>query len=388
MYPPVPFCLIWAFELFLIWVVRDFFYPMLPETLGIFLLGALAFSLGSWIAIYFPGSERLSKRLPSPSSDRIISYLVYMVILGCPFFCRWIFGIVAENGGGGSFLLTVVTSVNEQLGHSRMLTVFGTLNMVALAVALIAFYERERHPKRAFVAVTASLGMGMLMGQKDGGLSLVAGLVCLDWIRVRRLNWKLLVAMFLVFAAVVATIELYVHIGTDSREGQLMPVIRNFALYASGGLVAFDRVVRQPNVVPGINPVYVTYLRIIRRLGSHVEVPDRGEFVSIGPDIVDNVFTIYWSYLFLGYSGSLVCVGLLAFLTTVVYKKAIHGGQICAILFATLFRGVAFSGFNDSFFQVYFLLVVFFTAWLVYGLPGLWAKPTRPVLQSGLVVSQ
>ena len=383
-YPPVAFCAIWAFDLFLAWVVGDFFYPMLAKTLGIFLCGGLVFSLGCWAAILMPELNPPAKPAFHLSSDRIITLFFFIVVIGAPFFCRWIFGLVSANGGTGAFLLLARMSIIEEMGKNLTFTVFGTLSEIALIVALMAFYERAHHPKRAVLAITMSLGMGILLGQKVGPLSLVVGMICIEWIRTRRINWKFLVVLLLIFVTATGTIELYVHVGGDSLQEKVVPVFQNFVLYASGGMIGFDRVVRDPNIVPGINPFYVIYQRILRRLGMYEQIPEVAEFVAIGPhSLVENVYTMYWEYLFLGYLGAILFTGLIGFLLTLIFKRAMQGGKICIFLYAFLFRGVVFAPFTDYFLNLYFLFKVLILVWFVYSFPVRWAQFTTLIGRTG-----
>jgi len=269
-------------------------------------------------------------------------------------------------------------SVVEEMGKSVAFIIFGTLIDLSFIIALVAFYEREGHPKRALLAITLSLGMGILLGQKVGPLSLVVGLICIDWIKTRRINWKFVTVMLVIFVAATVTIEFYVHLGGDSLQDKMVPIFQNFVLYASGGIVGFDRVVREPNIVPGINPIYVTYLRILRRLGGHVEIPEVADFISIGPhSLTNNVYTMYWEYLFLGYFGAILFTGLIGLLLTLIYKRALQGGRFCILLYAVLFRGVVFSPFTDYFLMAYFFLKVLVVSWLIYALPERWGEFKR-----------
>src|SRR6266403_2853395 len=178
LYPPVVFCAMWAFDLFLVWAAKDFFYPMLPETLFIFLSGAFVFSVGCWVVILLPELKFPAKPALRESSNQIITLLVLIVAAGTPFFYRWLSGLVAASGGTGAFLLLARMSVVEEMGKSVAFIIFGTLIDLSFIIALVAFYEREGHPKRALLAITLSLGMGILLGQKVGPLSLVVGLIC------------------------------------------------------------------------------------------------------------------------------------------------------------------------------------------------------------------
>ncbi|HKE33453.1 MAG TPA: O-antigen polymerase [Candidatus Angelobacter sp.] len=372
LYPPVVFSAIFAFDLFLVWVAGDLFYAMLPQTLVVLVYGAFAFSLGAWLAMLQPTGRAPGTQVLPKSSDRMITILVAVVVASFPAYVYWIYQLVSARRGPAalSFLLLARMSMVELMGKSLAFTVFGTLSEIALIVALIAFYEREGHSKRALLAIAVSIAMGLLMGQKSGPLSLIVGLLCIDWIKTRRVRWKVLIAMALIFAALTATIEFYVHLGGDSLQEKAVPIVQNFAIYASGGIVAFDRLARQPNVAPPVNDFYPYYLRIVRKLGGHVEVPEVADFISIGPHgTAVNVYTIYWSFLELGYFGAIACVGVIGLLLTLIYKRAIQNSSLWVLLFAVLFRGVVFAPFNNQFGLWYFLFFVVLVWWLVYALP-------------------
>src|SRR5579872_6372340 len=121
LYPPVVFCGIWAFDLFLVWVAGDYFYPMLPETLFIFICGAFVFSLGCWVAVLF------KERIPPPkpvlreASNRIITILVVLLALGAPLYYRWLSGVVSAGGGTAAFLALARVRTMELMGKSRAL---------------------------------------------------------------------------------------------------------------------------------------------------------------------------------------------------------------------------------------------------------------------------
>jgi oligosaccharide repeat unit polymerase len=374
LYPPVVFCSVWALGLLFLLIVGNLFFPMLPETLGIFLFGALAFSAGCWIATLRP--NRISVRNPDAEalSNRLITFLFLFVLVGSPFYFHWLYGLVVAGNEGAPFLQIIRLTVTEEIGVDASVTLYGTLGELAFITALMAFYTRDRHPKRAVAAVALSLAMGTALGQKDGPLSLIAGIVCVEWLRTRRVNWRMLGVMALIFIAITAGIEFYVHIGGDSPTEQVGAVAENFAVYLSGGLVGFDQVVRNPNAVPQINPFYAFYLRALRKLGNYEEVPEFAEYVTIGPGRTDNVYTMYWDYLFLGYVGAVLFTGVLGFVATSVYLRALRGSGLCVLVYAVLFRGVLFGTFTDYFLKLYFILKVIVVVWLVYSLPRLWTE--------------
>jgi oligosaccharide repeat unit polymerase len=185
--------------------------------------------------------------------------------------------------------------------------------------------------------------------------------------------------MFLIMVGVATMVEFYVHLGGESFSGNIGAIFRMFVLYGSGGLVGFDRVVRQPNIVPQFNPIYVTILRIIRRLGGQADIPEVADFVNIGPDgFQDNVYTMFWSYLDFGYIGMLLTVAVLGFIVALIYKRALAKSHMFVFLYATLLFSVVFSIFTEYFVSMsYYLLKVCLISWLVYRLPERWAQFRR-----------
>ena len=87
------------------------------------------------------------------------------------------------------------------------------------------------------------------------------------------------------FAVVFTVVEYTVH-QADSAEH----LADNAALYISGGIVAVDRVIGNPHLVPLANPVYDITMRVLKRLGWQTEVVSAHgyQFVDIGPNNLMN----------------------------------------------------------------------------------------------------
>jgi oligosaccharide repeat unit polymerase len=399
LFPGFVFSGMWTLDFLIIFLAGDLFYTIHSGTYFFFICGALAFSIGSWIGLLLPEPEPPAKPVFKDTSNRILNGLIVVVVIGVPFFVRWVYHLVATQGTTASFLLLARMGVIEagETGHDLAFTVFGTLVDLAGIVALVAFYERERHRMRALVALTIAMGMGVLIGQKIGPLSIIIALMWLDWLKRRRLHWKAVLLMLLVFVSVTVGIEFYVHIAGDPQQGKagpvLVPVLESIAGYASGGMVGFDRLLNEPNLVPPTNPLYDSYTRIVRRLGGYIEVPPQSRnFVTVGPHLFqNNVFTMYGQYLFLGYAGAIVLTGLIGFIVTLVYKRALQGGMIAIMVYALLLRGVMFGAFDEYFLSFYPLFKLCVVVWIVYGFPVRWAQFRSFVssaVQTGLVKGQ
>ena len=392
LYPPTVFCWVWAFDLFLAWCAGDYFYPMLPDTLFIFICGAVIFSLGSWTAGLLQNQLPTPKAVLHESSNRIITVLAVLATLSAPLYFRWLYSLVSAYGSTGSFLMLARMSTIESIG-SPAATFFGTLVELATITAMIAFREREGHTLRAVVAIIVSLAMGVVTGQKVGPLTLVVAIIGIDWMKTRRVRWKLVVLLVLIMVVAIAAIEFYVHLGGASLQEQALPIVHAFVAYASGGMVGLDRVVREPNAVPQIDPVKIWYLRIAKRLGYQVEIPEVAQFVAIGPNgVVDNVYTTYWAYLNWGYLNAALFVGGIGLFASLIYKRALQGSVISILVYSIVLRNLVFSPFTEYFISnIYFLLKVVIVAWFVYSFPLQWAQFKRligTVVQGQLVRSR
>jgi oligosaccharide repeat unit polymerase len=375
LYPALIFSAVWTLALALLAVSDGVFYPVLPETFVIFLCGVLAFSVGCWLAILPATSPPIRSAEFQASSNRIITVLLSIVLIIAPFYYHWISNLVGE-GDKSPFLLLARAATQEMMGKSAAFTFFGTISELSRIVAMMAFWEREKHPKRSVLAITVALVMCGLTGQKSGPLMLIISLICIDWIRTRRLRWKLLMVMAFIMIGIATIVEFYVHLGGESFSGNMGAIFRMFILYGSGGLVGFDRVVRQPNIIPQFNPIYVTILRVVRRLGGQADIPEVADFVNVGPNgFQDNVYTIFWAYLDFGYIGMLLTTVVIGFIVTLIYKRAIAKSHIFVFLYATLVFSIVFSIFTEYFVSmIYYLLKVCVVSWLVYRLPERWAQ--------------
>jgi len=378
LYPALVFSAVWVLALSLLAVSGDLFYPVRPQTLVIFLCGVLAFSIGCWFVILPATSPPVRSAEFQASSNRIITVLLSIVLVVAPFYYHWLANLAGE-GDNSPFLLLIRAATQEMMGKSAAFTFFGTVSELSRIVAMMAFWERDKHPRRSILAVIVALIMSGITGQKSGPLMLVVSLICIDWIRTRHLRWKLLLVMGSIMIGVATIVEFYVHLGGGSFSEKIGSVFRLFILYGSGGLVGFDRVVRQPNIIPQFNPIYVTILRVIRRLGGQAEIPEVADFVNIGPNgFQDNVYTMFWSYLDFGYVGMLITVAVLGFIVAWIYKKAISKSHIFVFLYSTLAFSVVFSIFTEYFISmVYYLIKICVVSWIVYRLPERWAQFRR-----------
>jgi len=378
--PAVVFCVVWASALLLAKEVGDFFYPFSPQTLFLFMCGAVAFSLGSWAAACFPAQTRRADPPLSKTSSRVLTLLVLVIAAATPLCYLWLREFT--SGEGPNYLSAVYTVLSVESNQlDKRVSIFLNLSSFSNIVAMIAFYERKQNSKRSVIAIVFSLALNILGGGRTGFTSLILALIGIDAIQNRRLRWKPLLAAFLAFFILSGVFVIYVQKGEARADASLqqnaVPILQMFVAYASGGLVAFDRVVREPGIVKHNWHINRFFLLTLNRFGAHSEVPElKADFVAIGPHLLQiNVYTFYFAYMDFGYFGMMLIVLVLGFIITLCYMKAISGSRIAVLMYGLFFGGVVLSIYFEPFFMpIISLLKPFVVFWLLFRFPAMWVK--------------
>jgi oligosaccharide repeat unit polymerase len=152
------------------------------------------------------------------------------------------------------------------------------------------------------------------------------------------------------------------------------PVTQGLVMYAAGGPVAFDQILRHPGIEARFFQVGAVYIPILNKLGAHIDEPnpDAGPgFLELGPHhLTTNIYSIYGEYLDLGYPGMMAMMVLLGAIVTGFYKRALRGNRISEIMYAWLFSGLMLSSFAELFFSdLYYVSKFCALLWLVYVFP-------------------
>jgi|GEM_PF-1590095 len=379
LYPPVVFCLVWAIDLSLIAASGDFFYPVSPKTLSILASGCLCFSVGSYIALALNVRKR-DERFDPPASNKIANWLVVLMLCSVPLVYRWVSSI-AQAFSGPNFFMSAYMAVNAAYEEGDQSIVMGNLITFAPTIGLICFYERDKHKKRALFALILALGITAMTGGRAAMVTIVLGVIALDWIRTYKFNLKLIVpAMGILFIGVCA-LAILVHKGDATEEAPISenvkPVLQGLITYAAGGIPAFSQVVEQPSIIPHNWQIYYPAARFLNHFGARFDVPSaHAEFVTIGPEnLQTNIYTLYFAYIDFGWAIAMLFLGLIGFIVARVYMCALAGGNIAAILYSYLFASMILSPFADFFFMgVNYIFKLLIIAWIVYALPRRWAQ--------------
>jgi oligosaccharide repeat unit polymerase len=370
--PPVVFCTVWAADLLLVWSAGDFFFPLSDKTLVIFCCGGLAFSLGSSLSLLI----RENKALTQPEVfNRVVTFLVFLIALSFPLAYNFIVNLTSGVNAPTVLMAARIAMLDaDAAGNSSIL--FGGLITLSLIVAAIAFLENEKNKVRSIIAITLAIALNLLTGGRSGIITLIFAMICIGWLKVRRIRWKPLLVLSLLFVLVFGAMAILIQKGEANANATVLenvrPVAEGFVLYAGGGIVGIDRVVRQPNIIPHNWQINKFFLETANKIGFRYEPPSQhSEFVDLGPYVTGNVYSMYFAYLDLGYGGIMLVTGCVGFGVGFCFKKALQGSKTAMVLYSFLFGGILLSPFSENFFMgLNFLTKLYAVSWLVYSLPA------------------
>jgi oligosaccharide repeat unit polymerase len=374
-YPPFAMAACWAAFLTFHACSRSVLFPIHEETVLFFVAGALSFWFGGLCVHFFYRPESSTGQYDSTRVKKILNVLLLILGVAFPFYVRFIFDLVGDVANGMWWFVLKERLIEE---HTRALSGFSVMdNLVVLAdiVVIIAWYHRDTEKWRAWAAFGFFILYTLPTAARAGFVFVLLSLFTIEALRRRRIPWRALIALGLVFA--LAFFGLAILIGSsgasaDQTLAENAPSLAMvFQLYAVGSLVAFDNLYRHPSAIAPTQDIDRNFKIIANKLGFRTEIPDlNAEFSTVGTYGLDtNAYTIYFSYFpQLGTLGSLAMMLLLGAVVTAAYFKAISGGPQAVIMFAILFYGIPLSGYSENYFMnLNFLAKMLLFTFLFYG---------------------
>jgi oligosaccharide repeat unit polymerase len=392
LYPPVVFCGVWAFDIAVVWLSGDLFFMLSEKTLAIFCGGALAFSLGSALASLAP-LKTATPRVASRSSIGILRFLVVALVCTAPFMYLWMAEMASRFQAPNFFMAAYMAMLAAYEAGESSVLFNGVLTLSAI-VAMIAFLEWDRFKKTAFLAVLIGIGMGILTGERAGVIGLIFILFAIDWMKNQRIRWKVLASMVILFLLIATVLSVLVgKAGADpnaSVSENRAPIRDGLALYAVGGIVGFDRVVRQPNIIAHTWQINRFFHETANKFGAHFEVPIiHAAFVDVGPQLNGNVYTMYFAYIDLGLPGMMAVTAFIGIIVGISYRKGLQGSNIARLIYAYFFECMLLAPYSEKFFlELNFSLKILAVSWLVYELPRSWAAFTTSTRRAVVRLAQ
>lgn len=363
LFPPALFAGVWLVSLLGLFIADDLFFSISGTTYLVFLVGASAFFCGGTTALFLDqlmpnriGTRRASAR------DPIAIYLALDVfflatLIGLPFYWQQI-GKIAGELGDDFILQNVRMALVERSNESAPLGLVGNFAVLAQFVALAMFYEMDGTWKRAIrmlAAVALSLVYGFLSGTKGGAVILFLTIFFVSWIKYGQLRIaRMLLTLglsVLVFGVGILFVNL-VYLPMSDFKVTISILGESILNYWLGGLVGFDRIVENPNVMESAHPVNRFFLETARSLGWSGYVPNlHADFSLVGPSLESNTYTIYFTYFKeFGWVGTVILMFAIGGLLTCLQLQSKNGGPKAVIFYAMMCAAITLSFQVEHFF--------------------------------------
>lgn len=393
LFPAVLFNGIWALTLLCICFVGSPYFSISEYACLIYLTGAGAFSLGSLIVLCaFRHKDPIVRPTNvSARSTRIaLDVLLILLVVLFPYYVK-----VALQVAGTSNILQAIPAIRLRTVEESNVNLFGiagNLNVLSILVAEAIVLEADGSwPRRlrSILAIVLTLAYGVLTGSKFGALFLLT-VFFVSQVKARRLklsNALAVVALALAFFGVGIVVVNLPGRNFQSPGTVVSTVGKIVGAYWLGSPIAFSRIADRPDSLVSSASIDRVFLETGSKLGFAVEVPsiNNATYVPISSDgETTNAFTIYFSY-FKDYGwGDVVLLAGLAAIVTLLWRRAMAGGAVAILIYASMCTAILQSIEAEVFFvelEGYLKAVAVF--WMLYHLLPRFIAPLWAVGRGG-----
>lgn len=395
MAPAVVFSVIWFVALGIVWLAGDFFYPISTKTLGIYVLGAICFAIGSFARVRPmqkvdpPRQERLRK-----ARSLLLGALILLIVLSPVFILELL--RLAGSAPGDNLWLSIrnaLIQIDATPGGGPF-SLAMNLPEIATGVAFVAVCLRIRGGCSLLletVAICVAFLYQILTAARYGVFLLMLCIIILramapgaSWRRMTRTIMPFALAFAVLFFVNQITLAKGVDKTYNTLANNIDLVGHELVVHAVGGLVGFDQVVANPEVIVANNDITVFFVHTINKLGGHLQEFSRNSdpLLVASPIYFTNVYTIYFCFWpHYGMAGTMVLMCFLGWFAKWCYLKSRSGHDVCAILYALTINGLVMSVMADEFFLT-------LNGWLKFAILGVlafgWAGNSRAKAASAI----
>jgi oligosaccharide repeat unit polymerase len=364
LYPPFLFCLVWAAAIFGLYLVGDLFYPVTEKSMQIYLAGAVAFSVGGFLA-NLKTRPRSAKELVSttpPYLRLLLDAGLVIPILGMPLLWLNMRSLVSGSPSNLDFWIELRKAAMDRAlqpggGELNIGVTLPPFCSILAMISLLEYCKSGTRGRRTVAAISIAFAYNLASTGRSPVLLLLIGLLCILWLYYPRKARKLAFAGFIAFAALFVVNQIKLEkMGSraDASLSQNIPhVAEGVATYMFGGLVAFETAIQHPGSIQNNWHLYTYFIRILNKFGLNLDEPREFlEYVNVNRGVDINVYTIYFGYYSdYGFVGVAFLLCGLGFVTTVIFRKAVHGNPVAALLLGPAIFGILMTVFAESFFM-------------------------------------
>ena len=386
LFPPASLGTVWTLTLLAVWLSGDIYYPLTSTADEIVLAGVVAFSVGGICAVIAPVRKSRSLATVSPRRriqvDRWLTGAGLLFLLNIPFFYLYFKQLSATIAPRQSLWRQIrIASSKANISGQGDLPLESFILPFLTIVALIAVYEYAdtgRRTVRTLLLVLLAGGYQLLNGARSEVLLLLVSSIVILWLNRGAAPTRLMaivgLAFLLIFSAGQISMSKYGATAGASLADNLPHVAQGIGTYWLGGIIAFDRNRQNPELRYGWD-LGKFAKRIANRFGAHYSERDRNlEYTKISPTQITNVYTAFLPY-YMDHGGMPGAIGLMflvGFLSTYVYRCAIHGSCWAVFTLGAFVYATVMTVFSEEYFaQVMFWVKAGGVSTLVYFTPSL-----------------
>jgi oligosaccharide repeat unit polymerase len=367
LFPPSLFAAIWLLNLTALAALGDLFFSVSDTACLVYLGGAVAFSVGGLLVLQ--SSRATASGFLDPTDDtghrkwirHSLDAALLVLIAGFPYYFQ-----IARHIAGDTTVMLMLSAirgaeVEGQAGADPFGLIGGNLAVLSLLCAPAIFYESTGTwpwRLRTLTAVVLVLAYGFLSGSKESVLIILV-LFFVSWIKRGELRLGTLALSTSLVVTLFAAGALLVNFAGATFENSnaaLRKLSNTVLAYWLGGVVAFGRIVDDPDSIRVTQNIWRFFLEASHKLGADVVVPAiHAPYTIISSDpsvrlLGINVYTIYFSYYpDFGWAGVVIGMASIGAITTAVWERAMRGSPVHSLIFASLCVGIVLSFLADFF---------------------------------------
>ena len=386
LFPPASLGTVWTITLLGVWLCRDLYYPLTAKADEIVLAGVFAFSAGGICAVASPLWKGGPLAAVPPRRriqvDRWLTAAGLLFLLNLPFFYLYFKQLSATIAPRQSLWRQIrIASSKANISGQGELPLESFILPFLTIIALIAVYEYADTGKRmvrTLLLVLLAGGYQLLNGARSEVLLLLVSSIVILWLSRGTAPTRLMaivgLTFLLVFTAGQISMSKYGATSGASLADNLPHVAQGFGTYWLGGIIAFDRNRQNPELRYGWD-LGKFAKRIANRFGARYSERDRNlEYTKISPTQITNVYTCFLPY-YMDHGGMRGAIGLMflvGFLSTYVYRCAIHGSCWAVFTLGAFVYATVMTVFSEEYFaQIMFWVKAGGVSTLVYFTPSL-----------------
>lgn len=358
LYPGVVLAGIWTLQFIVQLFSGGVLYPISWAALLVFVVGCLSFSAGAVIGnggVRIPLPPRQADRVFP--GDRIVLYgFLAVLVLGLAVYAAQLRTLTSAPFLSLRYFYEVRHQSLELAASTNRAPLVDNLIPLSIIAAMIGYAVTDagrRWRLTVWGLISVSLIYNLLTGAKVGLLMLAITLVAIHIMLRRQISIRTVLtgiaAVLILFGAVT-----YGRAGSVVHHMTLLELVKagwaSFIAYFAVSPVGFSLYLDAPNMVPAVWSPWYFFMRTANYIAPFFSIPPiHAQFLQVGPGALYNTYTVYFSYYpAYGVAGVFAFMGAIGFLCTWIYRRALGGGVIWILLYATLFYGLVTTIFSES----------------------------------------